>query len=86
MTREQAFVLLNDIVRDVLASESAAVDEATEPRSLPGWDELAEIDVLAAAEVRFGVRIRASEAAEVRRMGDLVDLILDKGPPLGVGR
>lgn len=85
MTRAEAFVLLNDIVRDVLAAETVTVDEATEPHSLPGWDKLAEIDVLAAAEIRFGVRIRAAEAEQVARMGDLVDLILDKGPPLQVG-
>lgn len=85
MTREQAFVMLNDILRDVLESEGVSVDEATVPGSLPGWDKLAEIDVLAAAEVRFGVRIRAAEAEQVRRMGDLVDLILGKAPPLPVG-
>ncbi|MGH7088580.1 MAG: acyl carrier protein [Stellaceae bacterium] len=85
MTREQAFVMLNDIVRDVLESECLTVDEATLPASLPGWDKLAEIDVLAAAEVRFGVRIRAAEAERVRRMGELVDLILAKAPPLPVG-
>lgn len=85
MTREQAFVLLNDIVRDVLAVEALSVDDATRPDSLPGWDKLAEIDVLAAAEIRFGVRIRAAEVERLERMGDLVDLILDKGPPLAVG-
>lgn len=76
--------MLNDIVRDVLQSEEVELGEDTEPHSLPGWDKLAEIDVLAAAEVRFGVRIRVAEAERVASMGDLVDLILDKAPPVPV--
>jgi acyl carrier protein len=82
MTREQAYILLNDIIRDVLEDESVTVDDATDPWRLPGWDNVAEIGVLAAVEVRFGIRLRAEEAEAVASMGDLVDLILDKSPRL----
>ena len=85
MTREQAYVLLNDIVRDVLESETVAVDDATEASAIAGWDSLAGIGVLAASEVRFGIRIRAEEAERIERMGDLVDLILDKAPRVTAG-
>ncbi len=80
MTRDQAYVLLNDIVRDVLENDTIAVDDATEAAAIGGWDSLGGIGVLAAAEVRFGIRIRSEEARRVGRMGDLVDLILDQSP------
>jgi acyl carrier protein len=85
MTRDQAYVLLNDIVRDVLENETVAVDDATEATAIGGWDSLAGIGVLAAAEVRFGVRFRAAEAQRVERIGDLVDLILDHSPRVTAG-
>jgi acyl carrier protein len=85
MTRDQAYVLLNDIVRDVLETETVAVDDMTEAVAIGGWDSLAGIGVLAAAEVRFGVRIRAAEARRIERIGDLVDLILDKSPRVAAG-
>lgn len=80
MTRDQAYVLLNDIVRDVLENETIAVDDATEAAAIGGWDSLAGIGVLAAAEVRFGVRFHVEEAQRVERMSGLVDLILDRSP------
>ena len=85
MTRDQAYVLLNDIVRDVLENDAIAVDDATEAAAIGGWDSLAGIGVLAAAEVRFGVRIRAEEAERVERMSGLVDLILHQSPRLAAG-
>jgi acyl carrier protein len=49
---------------------------------VPGWDSLAQIGVLAAPEIRFGVEIRAAEADRLSSFGDLVDLILQKRPHL----
>jgi acyl carrier protein len=82
LTREQAYVLLNDIVRDELGDESVAVTEATRAADVQGWDSLVQIGVLAAAEIRFGVEIRAAEAERLATVGELVDLILGKGPRL----
>ncbi len=82
VTREQAYVLLNDIVRDELGDESVAVTESTCGTDLQGWDSLVQIGVLAAAEIRFGVEIRAAEAECLATMGELIDLILRKAPSL----
>ncbi|MGO8916826.1 MAG: acyl carrier protein [Stellaceae bacterium] len=84
VTREQAYILLNDIVRDVLGSDSLTLADAMQAQDIPGWDSLAQIGVLAAAEIRFGVEIRAAEADRLASFGDLVDLILDKAPRLPI--
>ena len=78
MTRDEAYVVLSDIVRDVLGCEDAVVCDAAGPGSLPAWDSLAQVSILAAAEVRFGIRIDAREAARVASAGDLVALVLGK--------
>ena len=80
MTRDEVYVVLNDILRDVLEDEAPAVEDTTAASDVAGWDSPAGIGVLAAAEVRFGIRIRADEARRIRRMGELVDLILEKTP------
>ena len=85
VTREQAYVLLNDIIRDVLGCETVALADDTKPEDLPGWDRLGQIGILAAAEIRFGVEIRTAEADRLGSIGDLVDLILDKAPCLPSG-
>jgi acyl carrier protein len=84
MNREDAYIVFNDIVRDVLGDEAPAVEDTTSDIDIPGWDSLAYISVLAAIEIRFGVHIRASEANRLTTAGDLVDLVLRKVPSLPV--
>ena len=84
VSREQAYVLLNDIIQDVIGGDTISVSDATTAADVPGWDSLVQISVLAAAEIRFGVEIRAAEAARLATVGELVDLILDKAPRLPV--
>ncbi len=78
ITREQAYILLNDIVRDVLGEEAPPLHDATIVAEVPGWDSLASIGILAAVEIRFGVEIRCAEAERLSRAGDIVDLVLAK--------
>jgi acyl carrier protein len=82
LTRMQVYVLLNDIVRDVLGCDTPVLEDGTRVEELPGWDSLARIGVLAAAEIRLSVEIRAAEAEPLASIGDLVDLILQKNPHL----
>lgn len=84
LTREQAYILLNDIVRDVLGADAVSLSDFMRVEDIPGWDSLAQIGVLAAAEIRFGVEIRCAEADRLASIGDLVDLILAKAPRLPV--
>lgn len=84
MTREQAYVILTDLVRDVLGDDSVCIEDRTVAADVPGWDSLAQITVLAAVEIRFGIEIRAAEADRLANVGELVDLILYKAPSLRI--
>ncbi len=84
LSREQAYVLLNDIIRDVLGDDTPLIGDATRAADVPGWDSLAHIAVLAAAEIRFGIEIRAAEVEPLATVGELVDVILRKAPRLPV--
>jgi acyl carrier protein len=81
MTRDEAYVLVSDILRDVLGRDDVPERDGLQPGSLPGWDSLAQVAILAAAEVRCGIRISAAEAERILCLGDLVELVLDKSRP-----
>jgi acyl carrier protein len=81
MTREEAYVLMSDILRDVLARDDVPMRDGLAPGSLPGWDSLAQVSILAAAEVRCGIRISATEAERILCLGDLVALVIEKSQP-----
>jgi hypothetical protein len=78
MTRDEAYVVVSDILRDVLERDDVPVRDGLAPGSLPGWDGVAQVAILAAAEVRCGIRISVAEAARILCLGDLVALVLDK--------
>lgn len=84
MSREEAYVILTDLVHDVLGGDAVRLEDQTRAADVAGWDSLAHIAVLAAAEIRFGIEIRAAEADRLATVGELVDLILHKSPRLRI--
>jgi acyl carrier protein len=78
MTREQAYVILTDLFHDVFDDDGIAPTDAMTSADLPGWDSIAQIELLAAAEIRFGIEIRAADGDRLGTVGDFVDLVLAK--------
>ncbi len=78
MTREQAYVILTDLFHDVFDDERIVLADALTAADLPGWDSIAQIELLAAAEDRFGIVIRAADAERLATVGDFADLIVGK--------
>lgn len=84
MSRDQAYVILTDLVHDVLGGDAVHLEDKTTAADVAGWDSLVQIAVLAATEIRFGIEIRAAEADRLANVGELVDLILHKAPRLRI--
>lgn len=80
MTREQAYVILTDLFHDVFDDDRIVLADNLTAAQVPGWDSIAQIELLAAAEIRFGIEIRAADAERLATVGDLADLILTKLP------
>lgn len=66
---------LRDIVRDVLDDDSVSLDMATTARDVTGWDSLANIRIVLAAERAFGIKVSTSDLVALRDVGDFVRLI-----------
>lgn len=64
-----------DIVRDVLDDDTVSVDMTTTAREVAGWDSLANIRIILAAEKAFDIKVSTSDLTALRNVGDFVRLI-----------
>jgi acyl carrier protein len=66
-------------VREVFArffgDPAVTVDAGTRAADVPGWDSLANVELMVEIEQAFGIRFRTGEVASLANVGDLVTLI-----------
>lgn len=78
MTREDLYVKLNEIFREVFDNESIKVSDATVTNDIKGWDSLMHINLLFAIEEAFEIRFDMEEGLTPQNVGEMVDIILKK--------
>jgi acyl carrier protein len=78
MDDSQILAQLTDIVRDVLNDETLTLTPATIAADVPEWDSFNHINIVAAAEVKFGIKFKTAELEQVRNIGEFVALIGQK--------
>jgi len=67
--------VLTEILRDVFDNESVVATPDLSAKDVPEWDSFNHINIVAAAEMRFGVKFRTSEIEGLRNVGDFAALI-----------
>lgn len=67
--------IVQEILREVLDDDEIVLSPETSAADVEGWDSLAHVSLITKVESRFGVRFRVSEVAELRNVGELLDLI-----------
>ena len=78
MTREEAYIKLNEVFRDVFDDESIEVNDATTANDIEDWDSLEHINLVVAVEKSFGIKFNMGEVAKLKNVGEMTDLILSK--------
>jgi acyl carrier protein len=68
---------LSALVGELLEVDDLKLTMATTAENVPGWDSLAHVRIVLAAEQTFGVRFTTAEIASLKKVGDLVKLIKD---------
>ena len=71
---------LATLLRRELTLPGFEFNRETKAYNVPGWDSLKHVELLAAIESEFGIRIRALEALKLESVGDLQALIDRKAP------
>ena len=72
---EQFVKAFNEVFEDILGWDLEITD-ADSPRTLDGWDSLAQIRIVHELETRFGVRLPDAALLEEQSVGSLKALVL----------
>ena len=75
MSEQEIYAALTDIFRDVFANKTLQLNAGMSAQAIQGWGSFAHVNIIVAAEARFGVRFRSSEARHLQSVGDLVRVI-----------
>jgi acyl carrier protein len=66
---------LQEICREVFENPELTLSETTTAEDVEHWDSLNHLNIVAAAEQRFGVRFRTSEIEGLKNIGEFVALV-----------
>lgn len=75
MTVEEVFQRLLGIFRDVIDEDDLELRNDTTADQVEGWDSLAQVRILIAAEKAFNIRLNIDEINNLPDVGALVDAI-----------
>ena len=78
MTREEAYVKLNKVFQEVFDDEEITVNDATTANDIEDWDSLEHVNLIVAVEKCFGIKFTIGEVTSMKKVGDMMDLILAK--------
>lgn len=78
MSRDEVFVTLNEVFRDVFDDEGITVSDKTTADDIEEWDSLEHINLLAAVEQAFGIKFNMGQVVSMKNVGEMADIILDQ--------
>lgn len=78
LTRDEIYGGLTQIFRELFDDESITLTDKTTAADVDGWDSFNNLNMIAAAEQTFGVKISTREIDSLTCLGDLVNLIEKK--------
>jgi acyl carrier protein len=74
-TRAEILQRIQSIASSILAIPGLEMGEDTTARDVPGWDSLTHVQIIIGVEQAFGIRMSASEVAQLENAGSLVDVV-----------
>jgi acyl carrier protein len=76
MTETEILLGLTQVFRDVFDDDNIVLTPETTAADIDGWDSQAHVNLIVAAEVRFGIRFRTAELESLHNVGQFAQLIL----------
>lgn len=73
--RSEILARVQTIASDILNLPGLQLTEETTARDVPGWDSLTHVQIIIGVEQAFGIRMSATEVAQLENAGSLVDVI-----------
>lgn len=76
MSREEVYVKLNEVFRDVFDDEDITVNDDTTANDIEDWDSLEHINLIVAVERSFGIKFTMGETTGMKNVGEMADKII----------
>lgn len=68
-----------EIFADVFGRDDIAIEPALSAKDVADWDSFKQVEIIMAAEARFGMRFTSAEVDRFRCLGDLMDVVAARG-------
>jgi acyl carrier protein len=78
MDEQKIYKELTSIFREVFDDDSLVLRPDLTAKDLKEWDSVTHINIIVAAETRFGIKFKAAELESLLSVGHLVELIGQK--------
>lgn len=79
MTREEVYLRLNKVFRDILNDENIELNDDTVSDDIDGWDSFEHINLIQGVEEEFDCRIPMGKVVTMKNVGEMVDIIIELG-------
>ena len=66
---------LQEVFRSTFEDDALVINRNTTAKDVVGWDSLTHVTLLVSLEERFGIRFKSSEVADLKNVGELLDLV-----------
>ena len=77
-TKEEILLIVEEIFRDIFSDQSLKISISTTADDIDEWDSLNHINIVMAVEKKFSIKFALGELMELKDVGDMVDLIIEK--------
>ncbi len=78
MTEAEIYAALTDIFRETFMNDEMALTPTLSAKEVKGWDSFKQIEIIVAAEERFGIKMSTRELDSLQNVGDLVRVVAAK--------
>jgi acyl carrier protein len=66
---------LQDVFQDVFDDQSIVITRDTTASDVEGWDSFNYVRLIVAVEEKFKITLSTAEVADLRNVGELIDLV-----------
>jgi acyl carrier protein len=78
MDDTEIYSALTDIFQEVFMRDDMKISRDLSAKDVNGWDSFKQIEIIIAAEEKFGIKFHTRELDSLSNVGDLVRVIASK--------
>jgi acyl carrier protein len=78
MNKQNVYTAIKPIFEEVMDVENIEIHDELSAHNVPTWDSLAHVTFIVALESHFSIRFSIQDLSDLKNIGQLVDVILQK--------